>query len=179
MSICPPVYVWKRVLGSVASKPESPPSPVIGRSQVGLPEKDSVPLSCVPVDAVSARRWLTPMLFICSVPRPAFTVSSFAGIRLSHDWQSARKAELRPRSLHMLEPSTNLPFVRTTPPSEPAKNWFGLPGTKTTACWSGCIDSPCGSPVMSFQVAPASVDIITERPFERMPPGDAYGLSSS
>ena len=167
------------MLGSVASKPESPPSPVSGRYQVGLPEKDSVPLSCVPVDAVSGRNGLTAMLFICSVPRPAFTGSSFAGMRLSHDWQSARNEALRPRPLHMLEPSTNLPFVRITPPSEPAKNWFGLPGTKTTACWSGCMDSPCGSPVMSFHVAPASVDIITDRPFERMPPGAAYGLSSS
>jgi hypothetical protein len=26
----------------------------------------------------------------------------------------------------MLEPSTNLPLVRITPPSEPTKNWFGL-----------------------------------------------------
>ena len=63
-----------------------------------------------------------------------------------------------------LDASAQLPLVRMTPPSEPTKNWSGLPGTKTAACWSGCIDSPPTSPVTSVQVAPASCDIRTARP---------------
>ena len=36
-----------------------------------------------------------------------------------------------PRESHLAETSANLPSERTTPPSEPAMNWSGLPGTVT------------------------------------------------
>jgi len=79
-------------------------------------------------------------------------------------------AALSPRVSHFADTSANLPSERTTPPSEPVMNCNGLPGTVTTACWSGWIVSArFGSPscVRSLHVAPASVDSSQARPFDR------------
>src|SRR3954453_2331048 len=119
----PFVYEWKSSFGSTASKPESPPSPVTGSSQVGEPENASEPLSCVPAIAVSVGEdGDTEMLFIWSVARPAFMTCSCSGIRLSHWWQSARSAADNPRLSHWLDASAHVPFVRITPPSDASKN---------------------------------------------------------
>src|ERR1041384_2152321 len=90
-SLFPPVSLWKRRGGAVAAEPLLPPSPVSGRYQRGDPVKDSVPLSCVPVIAVSSGEYgLTEMVFICSVPRPALMTFSSPGIWPSHAGKSAR-----------------------------------------------------------------------------------------
>src|SRR5262249_33599700 len=119
------VYSWKRRWGSVASKPLSQPSPVSGSTHRVEPVKDSVPLSCVPVTAVSSGEYgLTEMLYVCSVPGPALITSSSVGIRLSHAWQSVRFCPVSRigRVLHWLDASAYFPLVRITPPSEPTKN---------------------------------------------------------
>jgi hypothetical protein len=111
---------------------------VSGRYHRAEPVKDSVPLSCVPVIAVLFGEYgLTEMLFIWSVPSPAFMTLSSVGMRESHARQSARNSGCcgsRPRLSHWPEASAHLPLVRMTPPSEPTKNWSGLPGTNASAC---------------------------------------------
>jgi len=82
--------------------------------------------------------------------------------------QNVVVAASSPRESHFAEVSAKLPSERITPPSEPAMNWNGLPGTVTSACWSGCMPSAWfGSPswVMSVNVAPPSVERMTARPF--------------
>ena len=84
--------------------------------------------------------------------------------------------------------SSNVPSVRTTPPSEPTNAIFELRGSKTIACWSGCICSywclpgwsaPSVSAVMSVQDTPAFVERMTARPLERHGAMPASELSCS
>src|SRR5215471_2066688 len=109
----PFVYSWNRRCGSVASKPLSQPSPVSGSSHRVEPVYESVPLSCVPVIAVSSGEYgLTEMLYICSVPRPALITSSSVGMLLSHAWHSARFGAVSGtvRLSHWLDASAYLPL---------------------------------------------------------------------
>src|ERR1700750_1345512 len=183
----PFVYSWNRRCGLVASKPLSQPSPVSGSTHRVEPVNESVPLSCVPDIAVSGEYGLTEMLYIWRSPSPAFMTFSSVGILLSQLWQSARFCPVSgsARVSHWADASAYLQLVRMTPPSAPKKNGSGSPETNASACWSGCIDSPPTSPVMSVQFTPASDDMSTARPFERWPTTWSggtwltYGFSSS
>ena len=62
-----------------------------------------------------------------------------------------------------------LPSERITPPSLVSRNWNGLPGTVTIACWSGWSPLGCSesvpSKVISVPLRPASVERTTPRLF--------------
>ena len=73
--------------------------------------------------------------------RPLLMSVSWFGTREVSDLQYAVSAAFRPRVSHFADASANAPSERITPPSEPTMNRSGLPGTVTSACWSGCIPS--------------------------------------
>jgi hypothetical protein len=137
------VHAHVRVCGV---EPGGPPSPLTDSNHDrGEPEKANVPLSCVPPRrspvgcAGSAARSTN-----CSVARPAFMFTSRWGILDSHCLHSARSTGLAAtpsRVAHCPEASSKVPSVRTRPPSEPTNAMFVLRGSKTSACWSGCICS--------------------------------------
>src|SRR5262245_55872387 len=165
-----PVNVWNLNLELETSKPDWPPSPIIMFCQVfGLPLVCHVPLSWVPPCSRFLSCGLTDRLWNCSVLRPVFILSSLDGIRDSICWQRARALPDRPRfgSVQNDERSTKDPLERMTPPSLLSKNWNGLFGLTTNACWSGWSPFGCSwsvpSNVMSVPVTPASVDMTTSR----------------
>jgi hypothetical protein len=108
---------------------------------------DHVPLSCVP--PITSQDWAgliaTLMNWIVLLNRRLMW-SSWAGTRESirlHAMLSppttvpSAVVPFRPTSSHCDEVSANVPLVRTRPPSDPSKNWVGLPGLITITCWSG------------------------------------------
>src|SRR5437764_3165520 len=135
------------------------------------PLYSNVPLSCVPPMRLFCGFFgSTDRLWNCRVLSPLFRSASWFGTRQRSDLQYAVSAAFRPRESHLDETSANLPSEIWMPPSSPTMNCDGLPGTVTSACWSGCMASAWfGSPswVRSLQVAPASVDSSTARPLSR------------
>src|SRR6266550_6430076 len=112
------------------------------------PPYSNVPLSCVPpIRLFFGLFGSTDRLWNCSVARPPFSVVSWLGTCDRSDLQYALSAVLSPRESHLYDTSAKLPSDRMTPPSDPAMNCSGLPGTVTRSCWSGCIASAWfGSP---------------------------------
>src|SRR5437899_10951150 len=94
----------------------------------------NVPLSCVPpCSRFFGCCALTERLWNCSVLTPRFIEISWFGTRESSDWQSAVSAASRPRDAHLDETSASWPSERMSPPSDPAKERYGLPGTVASA----------------------------------------------
>ncbi len=175
-SIEGPKYVCIRVAPPLLM-PELPPSPPTDSNQLEAPSQAQVPLSCVPpMTSPYGRLRLIDTDCSCRVLSPVLSESMRCGTDASVIRQNAKSAaavgSLNVRAPHTASPglpSTNVPFVRTTPPSEPTNASAGLLGLSTRACWSGCIPSFgfCTSLVMSVNDTPASVDRTTARPFER------------
>src|SRR6266436_2327387 len=154
-------------------KPDWPPSPPITWVQV-VPSKAQLPLSCVPASSVPrGSLGSNDRPRYCRVASPSFSGMISRGIELSQSWQLARSAPVRLRKPgpQVCEVSTNVPSVRTRPPSEPMNATFGCSGANTIACWSGCMPlgtGPRESFVISVKLAPASVERITARPLDRV-----------
>src|SRR4029078_2256045 len=90
--------VWKRKLGSLASNPDWPPSPIIVFSHFdGFPCVCQVPLSCVPPWSRFELNGLTERLWDCSVGEPLLRDSSFVGTLDRSCWQRARVVPVIPR----------------------------------------------------------------------------------
>src|SRR6476619_7500792 len=99
------------------------------------PLYSNVPLSCVPpIRLFCGCRGSYERLWNWSVVRPLFSGLVWSGIRFRSDLQYAVPAGLSPRVSHCADASTYSPFERTTPPSLPAMNCNGDPGTVTSAC---------------------------------------------
>src|SRR6266404_6717405 len=170
-STCASKYVWNRKAGFVESKPERPPSPKMVCGHVtDEPVVSKVPLSCVPPCTSFAFAGFTDRLWNCKVCRPLFRLVHDVGARDKSCWHRARLTRPSPRPPQRLEMSVNVPSDRIRPPSEPSKNWLGLFGFTTKACWSGCRPTcdasvpsvPSGrsaASVSSVNVLPPSVDI--------------------
>src|SRR6266516_5957881 len=143
--------------------------------QTGVPGlgRSNVPLSCVPPCRSFELAGFTERLWNWIVSSPTLRLTSCLGTRDSSCWHRVRSLPTSERKLHREEVLEKTPSDRTTPPSEPSKNWLGLAGFVTSTCWSGW--SPCGlvgeyaSSVMSVQLTPASVESTTPRPLETFP----------
>src|ERR1700737_4822635 len=137
-STCASKYVWNRKCGFVESKPERPPSPKIVCGHVTEePVVSNVPLSCVPPCTFFGLAGFTDRLWNCRVCSPSFRLVHVVGARDKSCLQRLSAGSVRPRPSQRLEMSVNVPSDRIRPPSEPSKNWFGLFGFTTKACWSG------------------------------------------
>src|SRR5438874_2798675 len=131
-------YVWNRKAAFVGSKPERPPSPKMVCGHVTEePVVSNVPLSCVPPCTSFAFAGLTDRLWNCKVCRPLFRLVHVVGARAKSCLQRLSAGSESPRPSQRLEMSVNVPSDRIRPPSEPSKNWLGLFGLVTNACWSG------------------------------------------
>src|SRR5262245_406716 len=102
-----------------------------------FPSDSQVPLSCVPPCRILALNGLTDKLWNWSVVRPLLRLVSSDGMLESIWWQRASEFAERFRLSHHDERSTRSPLDRITPPSFVSKNWNGLLGFVTRACWSG------------------------------------------
>src|SRR5438477_4075742 len=101
---------------------------------------DHVPLSCVPPWTSAGFDGLMATPMNCKVSRFLSVCVIRFGTRDSSRLQLFRLAgpsSGRSFELQCDEMSTNVPFVRITPPSEPSKIWVGFDGLTTIACWSG------------------------------------------
>ena len=63
---------------------------------------------------------------------------------------SAEPPSPRFGSSHHADRSTRSPLERMIPPSFASKNWYGLFGFVTSACWSGCSPFGCSGSVPSY-----------------------------
>src|SRR4029453_14967248 len=137
------------------------------------PVVSNVPLSCVPPIRFLESNGLTDRLWNCSVDRPLFKLNRCEGTRESSCWHNVKPFPVRPRAAHCAETSVKSPLERMSPPSEPSKNKYGLPGCVTIACWSGWmpfgVSGDEASQLMSVKLAPASVDSKTPRLFDTAP----------
>ena len=135
-----------------------------------------VPLSCVPPCTSFGFAGFTDRFWNCSVGRFLFRLVYAPGTAESSDLQTATSLlDSFERESQRDDVSTTVPSDRISPPSEPSMNWSGLPGTVTSACWSGCsmfgVVGDVPSAVTSVKWLPPSVDSNTPRAFERpLPP---------